>query len=421
MNYEETLEYLYSQLPIFQRIGAAAYKANLDNTYALMDVLSHPEKAFKCIHIAGTNGKGSSAHLLASIYQEAGYKTGLYTSPHLKDFRERIRINGEMISQAYVVDFVEEYAEAFLKISPSFFELTMAMAFQYFADQKVDMVIVETGLGGRLDSTNIVFPELSIITNIGKDHMQFLGNTLAEIANEKAGIIKSKIPVLIGERQDDIQDVFIEKAEKLSAPLFYAEDVIQFVLLDENKNIYEILDKDRSGKIQFQLPLLGKYQRKNLITVLAAARLLKIEDKYIKQGIENVIINTHLLGRWQIVSQQPLIVLDTAHNEDGLRYVMAQLEDTFYEKLHFVLGVVNDKSLEGILRLFPKSASYYFCKADIPRGLDPEILQEMATQEGLSGKVYPSVKDALLAAKLGAAKNDLIFVGGSTFTVAEAL
>jgi dihydrofolate synthase/folylpolyglutamate synthase len=421
MNYEETLAFLYSQLPIFQRIGAAAYKANLDNTYALMEVLNEPQKKFKSVHIAGTNGKGSTAHLLASIYQEAGYKTGLYTSPHLKDFRERIRLNGNMIPQGFVVNFVEKYAEQFKSISPSFFELTMAMAFQYFAEEKVDIVILETGLGGRLDSTNIVNPELSIITNIGMDHMQFLGDTLPEIAGEKAGIIKPNTPVLIGEKQIEIQKVFEQKAEKESSPLFYAENLVALEHIDAVSNSFRIIYNERKLIEYLDFPLLGSYQIKNLKTAIAAAMHLKLSLNAIKSGIENVLINTHLAGRWQILSQNPLTICDTAHNEDGLRYVVKQLEETPHKTLHFVLGVVNDKVIDKILKRFPKNAIYYFCKADIPRGLEVEILQEKAEGIGLVGNTYSSVNAALREAQKTALKDDLVFVGGSTFTVAEVL
>ncbi|RLD37052.1 MAG: bifunctional folylpolyglutamate synthase/dihydrofolate synthase [Bacteroidetes bacterium] len=419
MNYEETLEFLYSQLPLFQRIGAAAYKANLDNTYALMEVLNQPQKKFKSVHIAGTNGKGSTAHMLASIYQEAGYKTGLYTSPHLKDFRERIRLNGEMVSKEFVIDFVGKYANDFKTISPSFFELTMAMAFQYFAEEKVDIVILETGLGGRLDSTNIVNPELSIITNIGKDHMRFLGDTLPEIAVEKAGIIKPNIPVLIGEKQTEIQAVFEEKAKELFAPLSYAEDLVGLETDDSDNYSVSYSKKELFKDLNF--PLYGNYQIKNLKTAIAAAMLLELSLYAIKSGIENVLLNTHFAGRWQILSQNPLTICDTAHNEDGLRYVVEQLEQTPHKTLHFVLGVVNDKEIGDILKLFPKKAIYYFCKADIPRGLEVEILQEKAEEIGLEGKAYSSVKEALKAAQKAAADEDLVFVGGSTFTVAEVV
>lgn len=421
MNYEETLAFLYGQLPIFQRIGAAAYKANLDNTNALMEVLNQPQKKFKSVHIAGTNGKGSTAHLLASIYQEAGYKTGLYTSPHLKDFRERIRINGEMIPKEFVVEFVEKYAEKFLPISPSFFELTMAMAFQYFVEEEVDMAILETGMGGRLDSTNIVSPELSIITNIGFDHTQFLGDTLEKIATEKAGIIKKKIPVLIGERQLETKAVFEAKANEMSSSLFYAEDLVKIEKTDLNSPRFRIFWKNRVILENIFCPLQGNYQVNNLKTALAAAKLLALPEDKIQQGIENVLTNTHLSGRWQVLSKNPLTICDTAHNEAGLRYVVDQLAQTPHKTLHFVLGVVNDKDITKILDLLPKNAIYYFCKADIPRGLEMEILQQKASEAGLKGNTFSSVKKALKSAQNSATKDDLVFVGGSTFTVAEVV
>ncbi len=419
MNYQETIAFLYSQLPVFQRVGAAAYKADLDNTYALMEVLDQPHKKFKSVHIAGTNGKGSTANMLASIYQEAGYKTGLYTSPHLKDFRERIRVNGEMVSKEYVIDFVASHAEDFKSIAPSFFELTMAMAFQYFAEEQVDIVVLETGLGGRLDSTNIVKSELSIITNIGKDHMQFLGNTLTEIAGEKAGIIKKGTPVLIGEKQEDIKKVFERKAQTVSTSLFYAEDLVD---LNAEKNYhYGVRYSDQEIFKDLNFPLRGSYQSKNLKTTIAAAMLLGLPQKAIKSGIEKVLINTHFAGRWQILSEKPLTICDTAHNEDGLSYVVKQLEATPHKILHFILGVVNDKDIHEILKLFPKEAVYYFCKADIPRGLATDILQEKAREAGLKGEVYSSVQQALKSAQVAATDEDLVFVGGSTFTVAEVV
>jgi len=419
MNYEETITFLYSQLPVFQRVGAAAYKANLDNTHALMDMLGNPYELFKTVHIAGTNGKGSAAHMLASVYQEAGYKTGLYTSPHLKDFRERIRINGAMIPKEKVVSFVSEFSEEFRPISPSFFELTMAMAFWYFANQKVDIVILETGMGGRLDSTNVVSPELSVITNIGFDHMQFLGDTLSAIAGEKAGIIKAGIPVLIGEKQTEIESVFRGKAKELKAPLYYAQELIE--LKAHKDRTYQVFLKGEPLFESISIPLLGSYQSANLRTVLAASYLLALPKEAIQKGIEKVVENTGIMGRWQVLKQQPLCICDTAHNVDGLRYVVKQLAVTPYKTLHFVLGVVNDKAIEHILELLPQEAVYYFCKANIPRGLDANLLQEKAEKAGLQGSVYESVQTAYTAAKSAATASDLVFVGGSTFTVAEVV
>lgn len=405
MNYPETLDYLFGQLPMYQRIGNAAYKANLDNTYRLSEILNHPEKQFKSVHIAGTNGKGSTSHMLASVLQEAGYKVGLYTSPHLKDFRERIKINGEMISENEVIDFVKEYKHEFEKIQLSFFEWTVGLAFHYFANQKVDIAIVETGLGGRLDSTNIVTPEVAVITNISMDHTQFLGDTLAKIAAEKAGIIKSTIPVVIGETQPEIKPVFIEKAKQLNAPIQFA---------------------DEYPTQEYESDLKGAYQQKNKKTVVATIQILqtlgwKIAANHIKKGLLNVVNNTGLMGRWQVLNKQPLTVCDTGHNEAGIKLILAQLAEQDYEKLHFVLGVVNDKDITNILQLLPNNAIYYFCQANIPRALDVNTLAEKATAVGLSGTTFPSVEAAYQAAQKNATAKDMIFIGGSTFVVAEVV
>ncbi|HEY9082009.1 MAG TPA: folylpolyglutamate synthase/dihydrofolate synthase family protein [Vicingaceae bacterium] len=405
MNYPETLDYLFGQLPMYQRIGNAAYKANLDNTYRLSEILNHPEKQFKSVHIAGTNGKGSTSHMLASVLQEAGYKVGLYTSPHLKDFRERIKINGAMISENEVIDFVKEYKNEFEKIQLSFFEWTVGLAFHYFANQKVDIVIIETGLGGRLDSTNIVTPEVAVITNISMDHTQFLGNTLAKIAAEKAGIIKPTIPVIIGETQSEIKHVFIEKATQLNATIQFA---------------------DKLSLKEYESDLKGVYQQQNKKTVLATIQILqqlgwKIAENHIKQGLLNVVKNTGLMGRWQVLNKQPLTVCDTGHNEAGIKLILAQINQQSFEKLHFVLGVVNDKDITNILQLLPKNATYYFCQANIPRALDVNILAEKATVVGLSGTIFSSVEAAYKAAQQNATAQDLIFIGGSTFVVAEVV
>ena len=405
MNYLETLDYLFSQLPMYQRVGNAAYKANLDNTYRLSEILNHPEKQFKSVHIAGTNGKGSTSHMLAAVLQEAGYKVGLYTSPHLKDFRERIKINGEMISENEVIDFVKEYKHEFEKIQLSFFEWTVGLAFHYFAKQKVDIAIVETGLGGRLDSTNIVTPVVAVITNISMDHTQFLGDTLTKIAAEKAGIIKSTIPVVIGETQPEIKHVFIEKANQLNAPIQFADE----------------------GLIQeYESDLKGAYQQQNKKTVVATIQVLqelgwKIAENHIKQGLLNVINNTGLMGRWQVLNDQPLTVCDTGHNEAGIKLILAQLAEQQFENLHFVLGVVNDKDITNILQLLPKNATYYFCQANIPRALEVSVLAEKATAVGLSGTTFPSVEAAYQAAQKNATAQDMIFIGGSTFVVAEVV
>lgn len=405
MNYPETLDYLFSQLPMYQRVGNAAYKANLDNTYRLSEILNHPEKQFKSVHIAGTNGKGSTSHMLAAVLQEAGYKVGLYTSPHLKDFRERIKINGEMISENDVIDFVKEYKHEFEKIQLSFFEWTVGLAFHFFAKEKVDIAIVETGLGGRLDSTNIVTPEVAVITNISMDHTQFLGDTLAKIAAEKAGIIKSTIPIVIGETQAEIKPVFIEKAKQLNAPIQFADE----------------------GLMQeYESDLKGAYQQKNKKTVVATIQVLqelgwKIAENHIKQGLLNVVNNTGLMGRWQVLSKQPFTVCDTGHNEAGIKLILAQINQQSFEKLHFVLGVVNDKDITNILQLLPKNATYYFCQAKIPRALEVDILEEKAMAVGLSGTAFPTVEAAYQAAQKNATAQDMIFIGGSTFVVAEVV
>lgn len=405
MNYPETLDYLFGQLPMYQRIGNAAYKANLDNTYRLSELLNHPEKQFKSVHIAGTNGKGSTSHMLAAVLQEAGYKVGLYTSPHLKDFRERIKINGEMISESEVIDFVKEYNHEFEKIQLSFFEWTVGLAFHYFAKEKVDIAIIETGLGGRLDSTNIVIPEVAVITNISMDHTQFLGDTLAKIAAEKAGIIKENIPVLIGETQSEIKSIFIEKAKQLNAPIQFADEFPTQV---------------------YESDLKGAYQQKNKKTVIATINILqqlgwKIAVNHIEKGLLNVVNNTGLMGRWQVLNNQPLTVCDTGHNEAGIKLILAQINQQSFEKLHFVLGVVNDKDITNILQLLPKNATYYFCQAKIPRALDVHTLAEKATAVGLSGTTFPSVEAAYQATQKNATPKDMIFIGGSTFVVAEVV
>ena len=429
MNYNETLEYLFSRLPMFQRIGAAAYKANLDNTLALMKALNYPEKKIKTIHIAGTNGKGSTSHMLASVFQSAGYKTGLYTSPHLIDFRERIKINGKMISKKEVVKFVKQHNKTFDKIEPSFFEWTVALAFDYFARKKVDVAIIETGLGGRLDSTNVIRPELSIITNISYDHMNLLGATLPLIATEKAGIIKLNTPVLIGETQHEISKVFISKSKQCNAPVFFADNLIKTKnrkQVSKKNELYLEIELSNSGKkICCDLP--GLYQEKNIKTVLAAIGIIntttsfKINSRQLKSGLMNVKKNTGLFGRWQIIKNKPLIIYDTGHNEAGIKEVVKNIKNTKHNKLHIVLGMVNDKDINHVLKILPKNASYYFCKASIPRALDENILYSEASKEQLKGVCFSDVKSALKSALNNANKNDLIFVGGSTFTVADAL
>jgi len=416
---------------MFQRIGAAAYKADLNNTIALLKLVRNPEKKFKSIHIAGTNGKGSVSHMLASILQCAGYRVGLYTSPHLKDFRERIKVNGKPISQQDVVQFVEQYKNGFEKIKPSFFEITVGMAFEYFEKQQVDIAVIETGLGGRLDSTNVIKPLLSVITNISFDHEALLGTTLEKIAIEKAGIIKLKTPVVVGEMQAESRFIFSKYAIQNKAELFFADQIykVQNASIKGTVNPSQEMDITRTGKVfleKLSIPLLGHYQQKNCCTVLQAVELLQqqsfvVTEKDIKLGMAKVIEQTNFQGRWQVLNRKPLVIADTAHNEAGIKEVMKQLKLTPHKKLHIVLGVVNDKDLSKILHLFPSKALYYFCKADLPRALDAKILQEKAKEYSLKGKVYSSVNEALKAAEKAATKEDLVFVGGSTFTVAEVL
>lgn len=416
---------------MFQRVGAAAYKADLSNTLALCKVLGQPEQKFRSIHIAGTNGKGSTSHMLAAILQVAGYKTGLYTSPHLKDFRERIRINGKKISQRYVVDFVDRYKNEFEKIDLSFFEWTVGLAFQYFAEQEVDIAVIETGLGGRLDSTNVIQPLASIITNISWDHANLLGNTLRKIAGEKAGIIKQGIPVVIGETQDQVKTVFTTRAKQLHAPLHFADAERQVRKLRHNHQtpLQLIVDIKHNGQQELKdlrCGLPGLYQQKNIVTVLAAVDELRkkgftITSKHIRQGLAKVVELTGLQGRWQILSKNPLTIADTGHNEAGIAEIIKQLRHTSYKQLHIVLGMVNDKDPDTILRLFPKKAIYYFCAARLPRALDRHVLAEKAISYGLKGQVCSSVRKALKTAQKAAKSGDLVFIGGSTFVVAEAL
>lgn len=431
MDYSDTLEYLFSRLPMFQRIGPAAYKDNLDNTILLDDLYGNPHRKFKSIHVAGTNGKGSVAHMLAAVFQAAGYKTGLYTSPHLKDFRERIRINGEMISEEDVYDWVENYKinNELWKIDPSFFELTVAMAFDYFARQAVDVAIVETGLGGRLDSTNIISPELSIITNIGLDHTALLGDTVEKIAAEKAGIIKAGIPVVVGTTQAEAKKVFDEVAALKLAPLFFADKKIKvtYALTDFDGN--QLLTVEKEGKKLFpqvKLDLKGMYQQKNVAAVLKSVDLLRqmdweISDESLLKGLANVKKMTGLMGRWQILGYNPLLVCDTAHNAEGISEVVYQMQQTPHEKLHIVLGVVKDKDPGNLLGLLPADAEYYFTRADIPRAMDEKELAKMAQRFGLKGITFPTVEKAYDTARKRAGKNDMVFVGGSTFVVAEIL
>lgn len=428
MNYQQTLDYLFSQLPMFQRIGAAAYKANLDNTIALGHLTGNPHLHLKTIHIAGTNGKGSVSHMLASIMQENNLKTGLFTSPHLSDFRERIKINGKMIDKQFIVDFVEEYKAGFELIKPSFFEMTFALAMKWFYFNKVDIAIIETGMGGRLDSTNIITPILSIITNISYDHTQFLGNTIESIAFEKAGIIKPEVPVVIGETQPASAPVFIEKSKQNDSPVMFADQEVK-VLIDGNQSDpskMEVTAFVRSSVLKLTSPLTGNYQVKNIATVIAAMHSLKtiyagFSGFSIKEGIMHTLENTGFKGRWQVINNNPLTICDIGHNVDGISQIVTQLNKMSYNKLHFVIGVVNDKDITGILNLLPRDAIYYFCKADIPRGLDPEKLKDAALESGLYGNVFPTVLSAKKAAEDAALANDLIFIGGSAFVVAEVV
>lgn len=402
MTYQETTTWLFNQLPMFQMQGASAYKKDLTNTLLLVEHLQHPETKFKSIHVAGTNGKGSTSSMIASILQEAGYKVGLYTSPHLKDFRERIRINGEMISEDFVVDFILENKLFFEANQLSFFEMTVGLAFDYFAKEQVDIAVIEVGMGGRLDSTNVITPLVSIITNIGFDHTQFLGDTLSKIATEKAGIIKSNIPVVIGEYSEETKAVFIAKAKFENAPIYFAQD---------------------NPEVAYDCALLGDYQVHNKRTVLKAIEVLQsqlnVSKNHIKLGLKNVIQNTGLLGRWQILKQKPFTVCDTAHNSHGLKIVLNQIKKHSFKNLHMVLGVVNDKDLDTILPLFPKNAKYYFCKPNVPRGLDVEKLMLKASDFGLFGEVFNSVSEAYVEAVNSAKESDFIYIGGSTFVVAE--
>jgi dihydrofolate synthase/folylpolyglutamate synthase len=426
MNYQETIDYLFTKLPLFSRIGAAAYKANLDNTIHLCEFLGNPQDKFKSIHVAGTNGKGSVSHMLAAILQTAGYKTGLYTSPHLKDFRERIKINGEMINENFIVGFTEKIQPLIDKIEPSFFEITVAMAFDYFVQQKVDIAIIETGLGGRLDSTNVITPELSVITNIGMDHMNLLGDSLQKIAEEKAGIIKKGVPVIIGEILPETEPVFRKKATEQQAELTIApgKRSIAGWQWDKHELIIEIADQHSVDHETYHLDLPGIYQRKNLLPVLETISQLKqkgwnISDEAIHKALKQVKKLTGLHGRWDIIHRNPTIVLDVAHNVDGVKQLIEQIELTDHHELHVVLGFVNDKEIESILGLFPVTANYYFTRATIPRALDTETLYQFALQHGLKGKQYQNVNLALAGAKARAGKDDLIVVCGSVFLVGE--
>ncbi len=402
MTYQETVQWMFSQLPMYQRQGKTAFKKDLTNIIAFAAELENPEQKFKSIHVAGTNGKGSTSHMIASILQAAGYKVGLYTSPHLKSFTERIRINGNEISEDYVASFISKHKTFLEKQGLSFFEMTVGLAFDYFASAQVEIAVIEVGLGGRLDSTNIISPEVSVITNIGWDHMDMLGDTLPKIAFEKAGIIKPNIPVVIGERQDEVESVFLEKAKDCNSEISFASD----------------------SEFEYQTDLLGDYQQKNTKTAVKAIQKLEafdISEEQISNGLQNVVANTNLKGRWQILNLEPKVICDTAHNREGLEMVMHQLKHESFQRLHIVLGVVSDKKLESILPLFPKEATYYFCKPDVPRGLGASLLQDKANSFNLRGDVFSSVNEAYRTALKNASKKDVIYIGGSTFVVAEVV
>ena len=435
MTYSETLNYLYSQLPMFTRVGPSAFKKDLTNTLALCEILGNPQHTFKSVHVAGTNGKGSTSHMLAAVLQTAGYKTGLYTSPHLKDFRERIRIDGAMISEQTVIDFVARHRTDFELIQPSFFEMTVALAFDAFARAGVDVAVVEVGLGGRLDSTNVISPLLSIITNIGWDHINMLGDTLPLIAAEKAGIIKPDTPVVVGEYQPEVAHVFINKAAEQNAPLVFASEVFEVEDVTpatgkarELTDLLVHLKADVSNTpMALQLDLSGGYQQHNVKTVLTAVDELWVQGftittEHLQTALRQVKTLTGLRGRWDVLSHKPLMIADTGHNPEGIAEVMKNIAATPYQNLHFVIGMVNDKDHSKVLAMLPKSAIYYFCKPDIPRGLDAESLMDLAAGFALKGEAYSSVSAAYEAAKLAADTDaDLVFVGGSTFVVAEVV
>ena len=408
MTYKETIEYLFNSTPVFEHVGASAYKPGLQTTEILDAHYGHPHKNFKTIHIAGTNGKGSVSHSLASILQEAGFKVGLYTSPHLIDFRERIRVNGIPVSEEYVIRFVEDFKHLNSKrihhLFPSFFELTTALAFKYFAEEKIDIAVIEVGLGGRLDCTNIITPILSIITNISFDHTQFLGNTLAQIASEKAGIIKHQVPVVIGETTKETRPVFENKAKEMDAPIFFAEEI------------------DRSECDQYEFELKGSYQKKNLRTILCAMKRLPfIHPEHIQKGLTNVCKNTGLMGRWQTLSTHPLIICDTGHNVGGWKYLAPQISSVPCDRLHIVFGMVDDKDIRNVLSMLPKNAVYYFTQANNHRAIPAQQVGELAKEYGLSGNTYPTVAQAYEEAKSSASENDFIFIGGSSYIVADLL
>ncbi|MDB5246158.1 MAG: bifunctional folylpolyglutamate synthase/dihydrofolate synthase [Segetibacter sp.] len=426
LNYQQTIDYLFHRLPMFSRIGSAAYNGDLSNTIKLCEAVGNPHRQFKSIHIAGTNGKGSTSHMLAAIMQTAGYNTGLYTSPHLKDFRERIKVNGNLVDEAFVIEFTERIKPVIEQIDPSFFEITVAMAFAWFAQQKVDVAVIEVGLGGRLDSTNIITPELSIITNIGYDHTNLLGNTLELIAGEKAGIIKQGIPVIIGETLPETKPVFLAKALQENAAIHFAAEERWITDWRQEKNILvvTVADKHTDERKNFELELTGLYQTKNLLTALEAVDTLcqlkwKIEHKHVEHALLHIKKLTGLHGRWELIHQKPLTVLDVAHNEDGIKQLTEQLEHCVFQKLRIVIGMVKDKDIQKVLSLLPKFAEYYFTKAQIPRALAETELADKAKEFGLHGKAFPTVMEALQQAIDHAHTEDMILVCGSVFVVGE--
>jgi dihydrofolate synthase / folylpolyglutamate synthase len=424
--YSEALQYLYANLPIFQRVGSVAYRPDLTNTIKLCEHLGNPQTKFKSIHVAGTNGKGSTSHMLASVLQQAGYKTGLYTSPHLKEFTERIRINGIEVEKDFVVGFVNKIRPVIEEIKPSFFEITVAMAFDYYAQQNVDIAVIEVGLGGRLDSTNVINPLLSVITNIGWDHMDILGDTLPKIAAEKAGIIKQHVPVVVSERQPEVQQVFIEKAKEQNTSIVFASDEIDISTnhSDKGQIIFMMSERNKPVVENLHLPLQGYYQQKNLAGVFKAIEVLRnqgltISHDALVDGLINVLINTNLKGRWQKLGEKPLVICDTGHNIDGIQEVVRQIRAQQFKVLHFVLGMVKDKDISKVLSLLPKEAKYYFCQAKIPRAMDAEELAQKAIAFDLKGETIRDVNEAIHTSKAAAKSEDFIFIGGSTFVVAE--
>jgi len=427
MTYQETLAYLFEALPMFQRVGASAYKSDLNNTLALCAQLGNPERQFRSIHIAGTNGKGSTSHSIAAVLQAAGYKTGLYTSPHLKSFTERIKINGQEISPEAVTNFVATHKAFLDELQPSFFEMTVGLAYWYFAQEKVDIAVVEVGMGGRLDSTNVLNPELCLITNIGYDHTQFLGNTLSLIAGEKAGIIKQGVPVVISQSQQETKEVFRQKVAQLQASLVFADQIWTVTKAKEegiNTNLasYEVIHDGNCFQVDFGL--LGDYQRYNLPGILEGISQLRkqgwdISHASLLKGLAQVAEDTGLKGRWQVLQEQPKMIADTGHNESGMEQVISQLKSQAYAQLWMVIGMVNDKDIGKVLDLFPKEANYVFCQASIPRAMDAAILASKAAEKGLEGRVIPCVAEAIEFARKNANADDLIFIGGSTFVVGE--